>query len=325
MRRVLYPTVVLLSGLTAHAVEVTPGIVSNIKVVSDKVPDVSSSAAWKKSFIRDDMTDQEKAIAIWKSVTTFQYQDGPPYEFLQHDGCVYDPIKLFNVYGYAMCCNATAHVSALARAVGLDARGWGVHHHSIGEIAYGGAWHHFDASLLSYYPKPDGVVASVQEITAEVKEWYRKNPDYFDGKHGIDAKLREFQRGDSKTAWKKGPTTLAHNPTWDHRGWFPAGTHGWYAVMEVFDGTSGDAPAFLYEYGPSMGYQVNIQLRPGERIVRNWSNKGLHLNQDIGSGPPDCLEDKNGFLKAYDGRWGSLAPGRIGNGTLTYVVPLAGR
>ena len=32
------------------------GVVSHIKVLSDKVPDVSSLEAWKKSFIKDGMS-----------------------------------------------------------------------------------------------------------------------------------------------------------------------------------------------------------------------------------------------------------------------------
>jgi len=313
----------LLSLSALSAEESSVGVVSHLKIVSDKVPDVTSLEAWKKSYIKEGSTPAEQALSIWKSVATFQHQDSPPYEFLQHEDLVYDPIKVFNVYGYAMCCNATAHVSGLARYAGLDARGWGVNHHSIGEIFYDDAWHHFDASLIAYYPKADGKIASVEELTAEVKGWYAQHPDCFDGKHGIDAKLRQFERLDERTAWKqKGPPTLAHNPTFSAVGWYPAGTHGWYAGMQVFDGTSGDQPAFHYEYGPSMGYEVNIQLRPGEKLTRNWSNKGLHVNMDGAGGVPGCLDDKHGFLKAYDAKFGSLAPGRVGNGTLEYDVPL---
>ena len=49
----------------------TPGVVSHVKVLSDKVEDVSSMEAWKKTYIKDGMSDQEKAIAVWKSVATF--------------------------------------------------------------------------------------------------------------------------------------------------------------------------------------------------------------------------------------------------------------
>ena len=39
------------------------GIVSNVKVTSDKVADVSSVEDWAKSYIKPGMTDKEKAIA----------------------------------------------------------------------------------------------------------------------------------------------------------------------------------------------------------------------------------------------------------------------
>src|SRR5580765_2703890 len=89
-------------------------VVSHIKVLSDKVEDVSSLEAWKKSFIKDGMTDEQKAVALWKSSWMFVYQDAPPIEFL-HEGCVHDTIKEFNVYGYGMCCCASARIEQLAR------------------------------------------------------------------------------------------------------------------------------------------------------------------------------------------------------------------
>ena len=51
------------------------GVVSHVKVLSDKVADVSSLEAWKKSFIYDGMSDQKKAVAVWNSSVAFVYQD----------------------------------------------------------------------------------------------------------------------------------------------------------------------------------------------------------------------------------------------------------
>jgi hypothetical protein len=84
-----------------------------------------------------------------------------------------------------------------------------------------------------------------------------------------------------------------------------------------------DCKPFLYEYGYSQGYQVNVQLRKGERLTRNWSNKGLHVNGD-GGPAPGCLKGVvgKGDLR-YSPRYGDLAPGRVGNGTHSYDVPLA--
>ena len=66
-------------------------------------------------------------------------------------------------------------------------------------------------------------------------------------------------------------------------------------------------------------------MRPGEKLIRNWSNKGLWANMD------DPKMHEPGSLKGvvgqgslrYSPKWGDLSAGRIGNGTLEYDVPLA--
>jgi hypothetical protein len=320
----------LLSGVALAADSgAKPGVVCHVKVLSDKVDDVSSLEAWKASFIKDGMSDQEKAIAIWKTVASFQYQDGTsPQEFLTHEDNVYDPIKMFNVYGYGICCYASAHVEGLGRYLGLKGRGWGINCHSVCELNYDNSWHLFDSSLIGYFPKADGKVASVEEISNGILDWYKANPAFYDGKHGIDAKLREFQRGDGDTAWKtKGPEILSRCTTYDSRGWWPAGTHGWYSTMQEYDGTGGGANGkfFIYDYGALLGYEVNIELRPGEKLTRNWFNKGLHVQMDVSpDNPPSSLNQQTGKgFQKHTPQFGDLAPGRIGNGTFEYHVPLA--
>ena len=92
----------------------TVGVVCHIRLNSDNVPDVSSLEAWKRAFIKPDMTDQEKAIAAWRTTAMFQHQDVPPLEFLHNELGVQDPIKIFNVYGYSFCSVASCDVAALA-------------------------------------------------------------------------------------------------------------------------------------------------------------------------------------------------------------------
>jgi hypothetical protein len=294
------------------------GVVSHVRVFSDKVRDVSSMAAWKRSFIRDDMSDAEKALAVWRSTVMFRYQDAPPIEFL-HEGCVHDPIKSFNVYGYGMCCCASSNIEALARYVGLEARGWAINGHSVPEVFYDGGWHFFDASLVNYFPKPDGKIASLEEICKAVQGWLKAHPQY----NRNDTKLRQFQQAAGWLGWKEGPELLTKCPFYDWGGWWPAKTHGWYSTMQEFDGR-GNTP-FTYEYGYSQGYEVNIQLRPGERLVRNWFNQGLHVNGILHDGDaPGCLKAKIGDdCFAYLTQYGDITSGRIGSGTLEYDVPLA--
>ena len=171
------------------------GVVANIKVLSDKVKDVSSLEAWKKSYIQEGMTDKDKALAIWESVVAHQYQDTPPKEFLHNENDVYDVMKMFNVYGHSYCGVAAYEMASLARYAGLKARVSTIAAHVVPEIEWDGKWHMLDASLvnffvmkdqppdavngkfsraLSNYAVPNGNIASIEEIIAAVKQWYAK-------------------------------------------------------------------------------------------------------------------------------------------------------
>ncbi|HVR84237.1 MAG TPA: hypothetical protein VMU54_08000 [Planctomycetota bacterium] len=326
--RVLVPALLLLEGSipaqdgptrsTGSSGKI--GVVCHINVLSDKVQDVSSLEAWKKSFIQDGMSDAEKAIAAWKSTAMFQHQDAPPKEYLHAEDDLHDPIKLFNVYGYGMCCNASSAIEALGRSLGLRAHGWSINAHSVPELYYDGAWHLYDASLINYFPKADGKIASVEEIMAAIRDWYEKNPGY----KANAAQLRAFNAAEGGQGWKKGPDLLAHCPFYDARGWWPAKTHGWSSTMQEYDGSGGaGGKAFSCEYGYSQGYQVDLRLRPGDRLTRNWSNKGLHVNMREGKAP-GCLTMKAGSNSlVYTPKFGDLAPGRVGNGTFEYQMPVA--
>ena len=285
------------------------GVVSNIKVLSDRVEDVSSLEAWKRSYIKPGMSDQQKAIAIWQTVVKYRHQTAPPNEFLQNENNVHDVMKTIHVYGYGMCCCAASNVEQLGRYLGFEARGRIIHVHSVPELRYDDAWHLFDASLINYFHKPDGSIASVNDIIQAVAKWHQENPGY--KRNG--GKLREFARNEG---WKKGPDLLANTEFYAKDGWNLAGTHGWPATMQEYD----YKPDVVYEYGYSQGYRVNVQLRPGERLTRNWFNKGLHVNMDGSGGAPGCLGKRAGM--GYQRRLGDVAPGRVGNGIHEYCVPL---
>lgn len=306
-------------GKPSEQQAVPVGVVCHVKVVSDKVPDISSLEAWGRSFLKPGMTDEEKALAAWRTTVMFQHQDNPPSEYLNHGELVQDPLKIFHVYGYSFCSVASADIAALARHAGLSVRGWAINRHSVPEVYCGGAWRLLDASLINYFPREDGSLAGVEEIISAVTKWNEEHPGY----RGNDARLRDLQRDEGGSGWKQGPPLLTRSPMLDERGWWPAKTHGWYSTMQEYDGNHDSGKqAYLTEYGYSQGYQLNIQLRPGERLTRNWSNKGLHVNLD-GGGAPSCLKGKTGAGSlVYTPKFGDLAPGRIGNGTLEYDVPV---
>ena len=299
-------------GCTTAVRAVDVAVVSHIKVLSDKVEDVSSPADWQKTYIKPGMSDQEKAIAIWKTMVKYRHQTTPPAEYL---GDMHDPFKTMHVYGYGQCCCASACCESLARYIGMDARGRIINAHSVPEVYYGGAWHLIDASLMDYYEKPDGTLASVDDLRHAVRGWFEQNPDLATTLRGKDTPLREFARNNG---WKKGPPLLANCEFFDANGINFAGYHGWPSNMQEYDWS--DDKCKVFDYGGSMGYQLNIQLRPGERLTRNWFDKGDHINAP--NGDPGLLNNRRASL-GFQARLGDIAPGRVGNGTDEYDVPLA--
>ena len=298
-------------GGAAAAEAAGVGVVSNVKVLSDKVEDVSSLEAWKASNIKPGMTDEQKAVAIWKTVVKYRHQTAPPNEFLQQEANVHDVMKTIHVYGYGMCCCASADIECLGRYLGMGARGWAIFRHSVPELFYGGKWHLFDSSLMNYFRNPNGSIASVEEIAKAVTDWLA---DHKDLRHN-GGKLRAFAKDEG---WKKnGPALLATCEYFLKDGQNHAGWHGWFSTMEEYDGKF-----HPYEYGYSQGYRVNVQLRRGERLTRNWFNKGLHVNMD-GKGDAPGEVFKPHWALAVQRKFGDIAPARVGNGTLEYDVPLA--
>ncbi len=289
-----------------------PGVVSFVGVTSDRVPDVSSLAAWQRSFITDGMSDDDKAQAIWRSVVGFRHQDEPAREFLESSTHAHDPIKLFNVYGYSQCDCASAAVLALARSVGLGARGRSLTAHSVAELWTGGAWHMFDAAYIDQFPEPSGVLAGVDELVAAVSGWLAQNP-------ALDGSYAALENMMTNGTWRQGPALLAACPYYDAQGRFPAGVQGWADSVTDYDR---DAPET--EFGYTLGYRVNVQLRAGEKLVRNFGNVGHHVNDDLGVACESLTDVPGQGDMRYSPAYGDLAPGRVGNGLASWTLPLAG-
>ena len=198
------------------------GVASNIRVLTSNEPDVSSLEAWKKSVIKHGMSDKEKALAIFNSAVAFQHHDFPPFECLQREDWVLDPIKMFNVYGYSMCSVSAANMACLARYAGLPARVFTIRDHLVPEFYYDGAWHLLDADMIHYFPKADGSLASLQEVVDGITEWQKAHPEFpmFD-----KAARHQWMK---EMGWKAaGPEILSRNPFFNADGSLPSGRFTW--------------------------------------------------------------------------------------------------
>src|SRR5208283_113171 len=195
-------------GSTAFAADPPGGArLNNLKVLSDKVDDVTTAENILKSFCKPGMSDAERAKAIWTAAVKYRHQTAPPNEFLAADWEAHDPVKIFNVYGYCMCCCCSSIIEALNRIDGRESRGRILNGHSVPEVKYGDGWHMYDCSLITMFPKPgNGAIASVDEISEAITSWYARNP-------GAKGKLDDIMRSDGWTGWKsKGPELLANCP-----------------------------------------------------------------------------------------------------------------
>src|SRR5688500_10239345 len=128
------------------------GVVSHLNLVSDKSQDLSTLDAWKRTYLKPGMSDQEKAIAVFNTMTRYRQQASPPHEYLRSGmagGHVHDPMKTIHVYGYGQCCCVSGENAGLARYLGFPARGRDITAHSVCEVFYDDAWHLIDSSVMN--------------------------------------------------------------------------------------------------------------------------------------------------------------------------------
>ena len=92
--------------LVAPFLTADPAKAYNIKMRRVDMPDITDIPSMLSSVTNGGMTDQEKAKALWRLVFQYSHQESPPTEKIT--GNVHDAAKLFNVYGYRMCCCSSA-------------------------------------------------------------------------------------------------------------------------------------------------------------------------------------------------------------------------
>ena len=93
----------------------------------------------------DEASDAEKARRLWEFVARHRFHA------TTGDFAVRDPVKLFNVFGYALCGDNASVLMDLWRAAGLKTRRGFPMGHCVAEVWYDGGWHLLDADLAVFY------------------------------------------------------------------------------------------------------------------------------------------------------------------------------
>jgi hypothetical protein len=197
-------------------------------------------------------TPRARAEAIWRFFLTdgrfvepgFWYHiAGWAYE--EPAGEVLDSLKLINSYGFGLCYHIAPLLADVWKAAGFaDARVWFLTGHTVAEVFYDGAYHHYDSDMLGYSTLGRGsprasTVASVHQLEAD--------PSI------ILSKLKSPREVDPK---------LVDQP------WYPADVRaGAIGGLAGLFSTASDNSVFPFERSPA-GYRPDFVLRPGERLVR---------------------------------------------------------
>jgi len=114
------------------------------------------------SAVTPDVTDAEKAFALWFQEIRQRYHAGGD------NGELGNPVKVFNVYGYNTCGNDSICLASLWRQAGLKAAPARALGHCISLAFYDNAWHFYDGDLHSVYLLRDNAtVAGEQDIVRD--------------------------------------------------------------------------------------------------------------------------------------------------------------
>ena len=147
----------LLCGIAEE--KAAPVELRGVVLTNDRTVDCTSNAAIIKGVLKDGMTEQQKALALWR----FFIQRNMHKEMAapEDNG---NAAELMTKSAYGLCGNWGDHYAELAAEAGLTASSAYLNGHVVAAVQYWGGWHMFDADMWAIYPKPDGVVASPMEI-----------------------------------------------------------------------------------------------------------------------------------------------------------------
>lgn len=148
-------------------IEVLEGISKNPSLKSSGNVDFSSLKAIVDDVISQRMTDEEKALSLWRFVMDNTYH-GPW-------GTSSDGLEHLSVYGYGYCGTFAAALEPLWWAAGLKARHVNIGNHAATEVFYDNNWHYIDAHRRCFFLEKDNkTIASLEDLNYIPELWDMK-------------------------------------------------------------------------------------------------------------------------------------------------------
>ncbi|MBP1750461.1 MAG: putative domain lipoprotein, partial [Deltaproteobacteria bacterium] len=148
-------------------IEVLEGTSKNPSLKSSGNVDFSSLHAIVDDVISQEMTDEEKALSLWRFVMDNAYHGAW--------GTSTDGLEHLNVYGYGYCGTFVAALEPLWWAAGLRARHVNIGNHAATEVFYDNDWHYIDAHRRCFFLEKDNkTIASLEDLNYIPELWDMK-------------------------------------------------------------------------------------------------------------------------------------------------------
>ncbi len=223
-----------------------PGHIYSPRIVGERRADVTSLEAMLATPSLAGRSGESLALALYDYLSNpvdGVWHGWPPNENAGTPvgwGDVSDPVKLLNVYGWAICAQNAEVLLGLYRAAGLPARIRGVPGHVVCEVSYEGRWHVLDADMRTWFRAPEGHLLGVDELAQNARRLIVDNPS------------------------KSDPCNLPDQSLEDYAG-----------MYERSKGTPSTFPVWA-----TRAHTMDFMLRPGETLVRSQAHQGrFHLPQ----------------------------------------------
>ncbi len=145
-------------------IEVLEGTSRSPSLKSSGNADFSSLKEIVNEVIAPGMSDEQKALALWRFVMNNCY--------LGRWGTSFDALEHLNVYGYGHCGTFAAVLESLWWTAGLKARHVNIGNHAATEVFYDNDWHYIDSNTRSFFLEKDNqTIASLENLNDDPELW----------------------------------------------------------------------------------------------------------------------------------------------------------
>ncbi len=248
------------------------GPVEDATIACDRWIDCTSLEGMLRSIIKPELSDRDKALAIWHFVMTWAHDyDGHTCD---------DPLEYANVWGYSYCGPMAILTDALCDAAGVRCRYINPKSHGTTEMFWEGAWHLLDSSCRYYFLCRDNrTIASIGDLARDHGLVTRAPADVGRAlKWGGDVEGQLGKWGDDSDDWVTEAFRWWKSSRWDGRVTLRPGevlTRRWDA-KRLWCRAHGEKPPYIYAtgtvlYAPDFRAVWTAGTFQGAEEVKNFS------------------------------------------------------